>query len=97
MSDCGRWSRLLKKRELLAYYVLCSEDSRKWNIGEAVDVLVKTLFFNRKTAYSIIRRLRRMGLLVREDHVTYECIGFQKYIEELLRNYVCRKKQRLLR
>jgi len=92
--DCGRWSRLLKKRELLAYYRLCREES-EWNIGEAVDQLCKELLFTRRVSFSIIRRLKRIGLLVQIDHVRFRCVPFTNYIEELYKNYICKKRRRL--
>lgn len=94
MSNCGKWRRLLKKRELLAYYILCREKGIKWNIGEAVDHLMNNLLLRRKTVFSILKRFKRMGLLIQIDNLTYSCYGFNEYIEELLKNYVCRKKQR---
>ncbi len=94
-SECGRWSRLMKKRELLAYYILCREDGVKWNIGEAVDTLMDKLCVSRKVAFSIIRRLKRIGVLENIDKLVYRCIGFNKYFNELYRNYVCKKKRRM--
>jgi len=96
-TSCGKWSTLLKKRELLAYYILCKVDDRLWNIGEAVDYLVANLMVERKAAFSILRRLRRLELLVRESELYYRCVGFEKYFDELLKNYVCRKMMRGLR
>lgn len=92
MAACGKWSRLLKKRELLAYYTLCRESGRVWNIGEAVDYLVENLLVTRKAAFTITRRLKRLGLLVRESDLTYKCVGFEEYFRELLNNYVCKKR-----
>ncbi len=94
MSECGKWRHLLKKRELLAYYMLCRDSGREWNIGEAVDLLTNELLVERKVAYSIIRRFRRMGLLEQINNLIYRCYGFNEYIEELLRNYICRRRQR---
>lgn len=95
--ECGQWSRLLNKRELLAHYVLCREDGLEWNIGEIIDKLMNELYVSRKVAFTITRRLRRMNLLKRIDNYVYKCIGFEKYIEELYRNYICRKKSRLMK
>ena len=95
MERCGKWKRLLKKRELLAYYLLCREDGTKWNIGDAVNVLVNSLYLTRKTAFSVIRRLKRMNLLVGDTPMEYRCVGFLNYIEELYKNYICRKRKRL--
>jgi len=92
VATCGKWSRLLKKRELLAYYILCRESGRIWNVGEAVDYLVENLLVTRKVASTITRRLRRLGLLVKEADLTYKCVGFEEYFRELLNNYVCKKR-----
>ncbi len=93
--ECGRWNRLMKKRELLAYYVLCREDGRVWNTGSIIDKLMNDLLFNRKTAFSVLRRLKRIGVLIPIDKTSYRCIGFEKFFEELYKNYICRKKRRL--
>lgn len=95
--ECGKWSRLIEKRELLAYYLLCREDGLKWNIGDIIDKLVSELYVSRKTAFTITRRLIKMNLLHSIDKFVYKCIGFEKYIEELYRNYVCKKKNRLMK
>jgi len=93
--ECGRWRRLLKKRELIAYYVLCSDGARDWNVGEAVDVLMNKLYLDKKTAFNIFRRFVKMGLLNKFNELNYRCYGFMNYIDELYRNYICRKKRRL--
>lgn len=85
----------MKKRELLAHYILCRENGKTWNIGEAIDTLMDTLLVNKKTAFSIIRRLKRMGLLVKDGEMVYKCVGFEEYIRALYENYVYKKKRRL--
>lgn len=83
----------MKKRELIAYYLLCvRKKTNVWNTGDLIDVLVNELLFNRKTAYSVFRRLKRIGLLVRIGEYTYKCIDFNEYFDELLKSYVCVKK-----
>jgi hypothetical protein len=85
----------LDKRDLLAYYLLCSFlDKRVWNIGEAIDVLVNRMYLSRRVAYSVFRRLRRLGLLIHRGDLVYECFDFNKYFEELLKNYVCGRRRR---
>ncbi|MCD6301333.1 MAG: hypothetical protein J7L82_04605 [Staphylothermus sp.] len=94
-SCVSRWSRLLKKRELVAYYLLCGwEGGRTWNIGEAVDYLIKELCLSRKTAINIIRRFKRLELLNQRDQVSLSCVGFKSYLEEIVKNYVCLRKRR---
>ena len=91
----SRWSRLLKKRELVAYYLLCGlEGGRVWNIGEAIDYLVRELCLSRKTAINIIRRYKRIGLLEPRDHVSFECVGLKTYLEEIVKSYVCLRKRK---
>ena len=91
----SRWSRLLKKRELVAYYLLCGwEGGRVWNIGEAVDYLIRELRLSRKTAINIIRRFKRIGLLEPRDQVSFVCIGLKTYLEEVVKNYICLRKRR---
>ncbi|WP_244372335.1 hypothetical protein [Staphylothermus marinus] len=91
----SRWSRLLKKRELIAYYLLCVKKKNDvWNTGDIVDVLVNELLLNNKTAYNVFRRLKRIGLLVRVGEYMYKCIDFTEYFDELLKSYVCVKKLR---
>jgi len=87
------YRRLLKKRELLSYYLLCREKDRVWNIGEAVDLLVNELFLTRKTAFNIVKFLRKMGLLITVDTLVVKCLGFNEYFDELLRNYKYRKRR----
>lgn len=83
----------MKKRELLAFYLLCSKkEVRVWNIGDAIDVLVDELLFTRKVAYSVFRRLKRLGLLEHVGEYKYRCIDFNMYFDELLKNYICVKK-----
>lgn len=94
VGSCGKFSRLLKKKELLSYYVLCLEEGKVWNIGEAVDVLSNRLNIGRRTCFSILRRFRRLGLLEGINEVDYRCLGFLKYVDELYRNYLCRKRKR---
>jgi len=96
-TECGKWNRLLSKRDLLAYYLLCREDGRVWNTGDIIDKLEKELYVSRRIAFSITRRLYRMNLLQRVDYYVYKCTGFNKYIEELYKNYVCKKKSRLMK
>ena len=91
----SRWSRLLKKRELVAYYLLCGwEGGRVWNIGEAVDYLVRELRLSRKTAINIIRRFKRIGLLEPREQVSFVCIGLKTYLEEIVKSYVCLRRRR---
>ncbi|MEM1661557.1 MAG: hypothetical protein QXP72_05590 [Desulfurococcaceae archaeon] len=90
---CGKTTRLMKKRDLVSYYVLCLEEGRVWNIGEAIDELVSKVGLTRRIAYSVLRRFRRTGLIVKTNDLEYRCYGFLKYIEDLYRSYVCRKKR----
>lgn len=90
-AECGKWSRLLRKRELLGYYLLCRDSGLEWNVGDAIDRLTRSLLVSRKVAFSIARRLIKMELLQRVDAYKYRCVGFEKYFEELYRNYVCKK------
>lgn len=85
-------TRLMKKRELLSYYLLCMEEGRVWNVGEAVDELVSKLGMSRKVAFSIIRRFRRIGLLVRAGDLDYRCYGFLRYIKDLYESYAERRR-----
>ncbi len=87
------WSRLLKKRELIAYFILC-RSGRVWNVGDIIDYLIDNLYVSRKVAHSIFRRLKRMKLLIRMDDVMYKCIPFEEYFEGLYRSYVGKKMKR---
>ncbi len=83
----------LKKRELVAYYLLCSNENT-WNIGDAVDFLVSKLCLSKKTAYNIFRRLRRLGLLRRQVDLVYKCVPFKVYIERIVEDYVYTRSER---
>ncbi len=83
----------LKKRELVAYYLLCREP-RIWNTGEAVDFLVKKLCMNTKTAYNVLRRLRRLGLLRYLNELSYECVRFNEYMDRLVEEYSSARTRR---
>jgi len=87
-------SRLLKKRELLAYYVLCREE-REYNVGEAIDIIIEKLFLSRKVAWNILRRLVRLGLLTRIDNIHIKCRGFYNYFDALLQSYRERRAHRI--
>ncbi len=91
-----QWSRLLKKRDLIAYFLLCREP-RKWNIGEALEYLVENMYVSHKVAHSIVRRLIRMQLLSRVGEVDLECIGFMEYIKGLARSYIASRSRRVRR
>ncbi len=80
-------SRLLKKRELLAFYILCKDGEREYNIGEALDIIMNELILSRKVAWNVLRELIRLGLLRRIDNVYVKCIDFSRYFDALLRSY----------
>lgn len=85
----------MKKRELVAYYLLCGwEGGRVWNIGEAIDYLIRELCLSRKTAINIIRRFKRIGLLEPRDQVSFECVGLKTYLEEIVKSYVCLRRRK---
>ncbi|GEM_PF-1650702 len=86
-------SRLLKKRELLAYYVLCKEEI-EYNIGEALDTIINELILSKKVAWNILRRLIRLGLLTRTDNVHVKCKEFYSYFDALLQSYRERRARR---
>lgn len=80
-------SRLLKKRELLAFYILCKGGEREYNLGKALDIIMKELILSRKVAWNVLRRLIRLGLLRRINNVYVKCIDFSYYFDALLRSY----------
>ncbi len=80
-------SRLLKKRELLAFYILCKDGEREYNIGEVLDIIMNELILSRKVAWNVLRRLIRLGLLRRINNVYVKCIDFSHYFDSLLRSY----------
>ncbi len=83
----------LKKRELVAYYLLCSSENT-WNIGDAVDLLISRLCLSRKVAYNILRRLRRLGLLRKQFDLVYKCVPFHVYIKRIVEDYVYTRSKR---
>jgi hypothetical protein len=87
-----KYTRLLKIRELSAYYVLCGTGRREWNIGDAVDELRVKMKTSRKASLNIIRRFIRIGLLeLKDDHVTVKCIGFDEYVRGVVESYLERR------
>ncbi len=90
-----KWSRLLKKRELLAFYLVCYKSKRNtWNIGELIDYLMHRLYFSRKVAFSIVRRLKRLGVLVSVGENELGCIDFLEYLDSILENYASRRARK---
>lgn len=91
-----KWSKLFKKRELLAFYSVCYKSKKNtWNIGELIDYLMQRLYLSRKVAFSIIRRLKRSGVLVSVGKNELRCIDFIDYLDSVLENYASRRARRL--
>ncbi len=90
-----RLSRWLKKREFLSYYLLLKNfDRRAFNVGDAIDLLIKEFCMNRKTAVNIIKRLYRCGFIVSVSSVEYRCMDVYKILDMYLNTY---KERRLKR
>ncbi|MEZ0394647.1 MAG: hypothetical protein ABWK00_06365 [Desulfurococcaceae archaeon] len=89
-----KWSRLLKKRELACYVILCDGSRGTFNVGEAAERLVREVGLSWRTALNVVRRLRKMGLLVAVDEVMLECIDPLEYLRGLARSYVERRSSR---
>ncbi|RLG84117.1 MAG: hypothetical protein DRO40_02340 [Thermoprotei archaeon] len=84
-----RWP---KKREFLAYYLIYKVyGSGNFNIGEASDLLIKEFCCNRKVAYNIIKRLYRMGFLIKVDKVIYKCRGLYEILDNYLSKYILKR------
>lgn len=88
--------RWLRKRDFLAYYLIYKVySSKNFNIGEAVDILIKKFCCSRKVAYNIIKRLYRMGLLIKVDKVVYKCRDLLEVLDDYLSSYTLKRcKQR---
>ena len=85
-------TRWLKKREFLAYYLIYRVyGSKSFNIGEASDLLIQRFCCSRKVAYNIIKRLYRLGLLVKEDKITYKCKDLFEVLDNYLSTYALKR------
>ncbi len=85
-------ARWLKKREFLAYYLLYrTYGSNCFNIGEAMDLLIQRYCCSRKVAHNIVKRLYRLGLLVKEDNLVYRCRDLFEVLDTYLTTYITRR------
>ncbi len=83
-----RISRWVKKREFLSYYLLYKRFSTdKFNIGEAIDVLVREFCMSRKSAFNVFRRIYKMGFIERIDKLVYRCLEPSDILDAYLRSY----------
>ncbi len=91
-------ARWLKKREFLAYYLLYKVyGSRNFNIGEASDLLIREFCCSRKVAYSIIKRLYKIGFLIKVDKAIYKCRDLYEILDNYLLIYIfkrCKQRKR---
>ncbi len=82
-------SRWPKKREFLAYYLLYKEfNVDPFNINEGVEVLMKKLCMNRKTAINVVKRLKKMNYLVSIDTLTLRCRDLLEILDSYLSLYM---------
>ncbi len=77
----------IKKRELAAYFILYkSFGEETFNVGEALDVLSSC--FSKKISLNIIKRLCKIGLIIKVSHNTYKVGNLEKWIESIIEGYL---------
>lgn len=87
-----RWP---KKREFLTYYLLyksfgCREPV---NVGELSDRL--SPYFGRRVSVNILRRLARLGFIVRVTLTDYRVECLENVLERYLASYLSNRERRL--
>jgi len=78
----------LDKRDVAAYYLLRRKFgiATIFNIGEAIDTL--TEYYPRRAAYSIFRRLVRLGVIKRVGFQEYQLMDLCQWLFERSESYL---------
>lgn len=85
----------LRRRELAAYYFLL--EAAPLNLGEALDLLSSELCMTRRVARSVVKRLRRLGLLYLEKEeagLLVRVRGPLEVLQEDARSYMEDRRRR---
>ena len=95
---CKKISRWPKKREFLAYYLIYKEyGDKEVNIGNVIDLLIKSFCVNRKTAINIIDHLARIGFVERTRPLYVRCLSLNDILDKILCSYIESRKKRCKR
>jgi len=78
-----------RKRELAAYRLLV--DAGRVDLGEAVDIISSRLCTTKRTARSIVKRLKRIGAVstrVEGDRIVVEPVDPLEFLDKIVRGYI---------